>query len=556
LGRNQRIEGAWVWTNGGGPLRAGPLSLYPFSGFWQLVDANVYATARLLERPDSDPFAVTRDWVRDTYDSDPVLNEAITELLLESHSIVEQGLYIRPFAEKQVLAFGLEPPPMMWIFKWDIVDGSSSALSAIYLLSSSDKEFAAAVGEGDVATDRVSRWRQRLATLQDHVRTENRKDFEMLLESLGYQADLFETLSLYRRAFLNFYRWLDRGEEHAYTLWKQAYEQFEQRRSRHESTYAGNLDFPAYSFFAAEAGLLHARRTLAIAWASRIALILGIAAVLGGTPALHPHWPDSPWRHALNGLYCGLFTPWRSPEPAMKKDAALRLLVLVLGTSLLTQALFTSLASPSFLVGIFGMTIALALGMKFALNGPAFDFFGKVVQSEQQERMGRDAFAALALAPLFALALHFLAVLSIRGPLYFWYEFWTRAGFRSGFTVLYVFLFLWLLFAITACGARAAHAAGKRAPLVHGLAATGAGMGAALACLGMLLGFPGLENALTTVNDEMAVLPMGLSRILGIATHLNIPLSLPSRLVGVGVILVVPAAIFRIWARYRKEAKG
>ena len=222
LERNDHIEGAWVWTQGGGPLHASPLSLYLFDGFWRMVDANVYATARLLERPDSDMIAITRDWVSETYGPDHVLNEAITKFLLESHSIVKQGLYIRPFAEKRVLALGLEPPPMLWIFKWNIVDGSSSALSAVYFMCRSDEQFATAVGEGGVAAARVRQWKQRLAALEDRVRPENRPDFAMLLKSLDYEADLFETLSQYRRAFLYFYRWLDRGQGDAWAAWMTA----------------------------------------------------------------------------------------------------------------------------------------------------------------------------------------------------------------------------------------------------------------------------------------------------------------------------------------------
>src|SRR5699024_10144140 len=31
---NPQIEGVWQWTQNGGPQQAGPLSLYPFYGFW------------------------------------------------------------------------------------------------------------------------------------------------------------------------------------------------------------------------------------------------------------------------------------------------------------------------------------------------------------------------------------------------------------------------------------------------------------------------------------------------------------------------------------------
>ena len=51
-----------------------------------------------------------------------------------SRDAITQGLYIRPFAEQQRLAIGLEPPPMMWIFEWDILTGDSAVLDVIYAI--------------------------------------------------------------------------------------------------------------------------------------------------------------------------------------------------------------------------------------------------------------------------------------------------------------------------------------------------------------------------------------------------------------------------------------
>ena len=58
--------------------------------------------------------------------------------------------------------------------------------------------------------------------------------------------------------------------------------------------------------------------------------------------------------------------------------------------------------------------------------------------------------------------------------------------------------------------------------------------------------FVGFEKIITVFNDEMLVLPGGLSRILGITTHLNIPVQLPVwvlyagigfSLIGLGLLL-------------------
>ena len=42
LAANPHVEGIWNWTQEGGPLRAGPMTLYLRTGFWQMYDLNTY----------------------------------------------------------------------------------------------------------------------------------------------------------------------------------------------------------------------------------------------------------------------------------------------------------------------------------------------------------------------------------------------------------------------------------------------------------------------------------------------------------------------------------
>ena len=51
---NPRIAGTLLWTQSGGPLRAGPRSLYPFTGSWTWIDANVFVASRLATNPGAD----------------------------------------------------------------------------------------------------------------------------------------------------------------------------------------------------------------------------------------------------------------------------------------------------------------------------------------------------------------------------------------------------------------------------------------------------------------------------------------------------------------------
>src|SRR6185503_15322132 len=139
------------WTQDGGPLRAGPMTLYLREGFWQLYDLNTYGTARLAWDPSAEPAQVTADWIRQTLSRDPATVDAIGQALARSREAITQGLYIGPYAEHSVRALGLEPPPMMWIFEWDIVTGDSAALDSIYAVSRDRLDEAIAEGDRAVA---------------------------------------------------------------------------------------------------------------------------------------------------------------------------------------------------------------------------------------------------------------------------------------------------------------------------------------------------------------------------------------------------------------------
>src|SRR5262245_31918107 len=51
---NPHIIGTLLFTQAGGPLRAGPRTLYPLHGFWLWTDANVFVTSRLAVNPNAD----------------------------------------------------------------------------------------------------------------------------------------------------------------------------------------------------------------------------------------------------------------------------------------------------------------------------------------------------------------------------------------------------------------------------------------------------------------------------------------------------------------------
>lgn len=132
-----------------------------------------------------------------------------------------------------------------------------------------------------------------------------------------------------------------------------------------------------------------------------------------------------------------------------------------------------------------------------------------------------------------------LAALAGRGPGGYWFAFWTAPTLRAAYLTVAFAAFGWL-FVATAVVLRDRYAVRRRR--VVGLTLTAAGV--PLGVLAGLVALIGLERALTVWNDQMALLPWGLSRILGITVYLGIPAGPPgyaavagAALAGVGLLL-------------------
>ncbi len=526
---NPNIDGVWAWNQNGGPQQAGPMSLYPFYGNWQAIDANSYVTSRAAWDPDADPAELALAWVRRTFGPDPAVVEPLTELLFLSRPAALHGLYISPFAQQQVRGLGLELTPQMWIFEWDIVDGSSAVLSSVYLTVKDDVE--AAIAEGFAAVDLVEQM-QALAASVDRALVADPALLDTLAASLDYEHDLFETLAWYRSAFLRYYQWLDTGDRAAYGAWQEAYAQYEQRVAEHEARYGADLDFPAYNFFAAEAGMAHAARGLAMARLARGWLLLSLLMLLAGSGVVARRTRPYPGKTGLQALWQALISPFRRrdlPPPARADWLAATLLPFVLiALVYLTFSAFLSLhyalLTLLMLGGFVGVLFLLNLGQR-----------------------GRLAWIAALPAALLAPTLLLAAVVSLRGPGGFWYQFWTDATWRTAFVTLNVAAIFWLLAVLYGA---------QRCQL--GLSIAGAigrilvAMGATIALLGLVPALFGLERMLTAINDEMVVLPPGLSRILGITVHLDIPLELPVYMLAVGGVLALIGAGLILLGRSRR----
>ena len=530
---NPRIDGFWHWNQNGGPQQAGPMSLYPFYGFWLNIDANSYVTSRLGWEPDADIADLTSAWVRRTFGNDPQAVANLMKILFLSRQAALKGLYISPFATQQVNALGLETTPMMWIFEWDIVDGSNAVLSTLYLASRDQID--AAIAEGFAAVDTVHRMQALLADI-DPTQVSQPELLAKLGDSLAYEANLFETLAWYRKAFLRYYQWLDTGDPAARRDWRQAFGQYETRKAAHLARFEGDRDFPAYNFFSADIGLAHALRAQTMVWLARLWLVIMALLLLAGSGPIARHTPDYPGKAGLRAVWLALTAPWaRHTLPPARSADWLTGVVLPFGLIALCYLTFSSFLSPQYalltlvLLGVFVVSLWL-------LNW-------------RKPRMWW--LAALAASLLLPTAL-LMAPVAVRGPGSFWFNFWTNAVGRTLFVTLNAMAIVWMFFVLYAV-----QRASLGCPVLQALGNLSVAVGAVFLALGLVPALVGLEKTLTTINDEMAVLPLGLSRILGITTHLGIPLELPVYLMAAGAVFLVLGGLLlgSAWIT-RRKARG
>lgn len=526
---NPHIRGLWQWNQGGGPQQAGPMSLYPFYGFWLWIDANARVTSQLAWEPDADMVALTEMWVRRTFGNDPVTVRNMTELLLRSREPVLQGLYIGPFARQRVRALGLETTPMMWIFEWDIVDGSSSVLSVMYHVSRADLE--GAIQEGFQAVEAARRM-QGLVQEIDPSPWRQPELYPQVVASLEYEENLLETLAWYRRAFLRYYRWLDIGDSAAFEDWRTAWAQFQEKRAEHLARYAADRNFPAFNFFSADAGMAHAVRGPAMMWLARLFLLATAALLFLGAGPILRRLPDFVGRNGLRALWAG----WTDPE------GLLCIPHFTLADRLVVGGL------PLLLLLLGHLTISSFLSLHYVLLMTVVMVVFTALLLLLNRRVGIWRVGSTLAASLMLWSTVPLAPVAVRGPLFLWYCLWTDATFRAVLVAANGLVGVWVFFSLY----RTLRDVAKR-PRLSALGHLLVAVGGVLIAAGAVPAMMGLEQAIMRLNNELALLPLGLSLILGITTHLDIPTDLPLMMMAVGAALALTGGLLTLPGALRRR---
>lgn len=525
LAQNPHVEGVWTWTQDGGPWRAGPLSLTLKAGFWQLYELNTELAVRLARDPDADPAALTLDWARRWFSDDPATAAAIADAMTDSRTAVTDGLYIGPFADRQVRALGLEPPPMMWIFEWDILTGDSAVLDVIYDVSRDDLD--EAVDGGDRAVAAVDRMRDAIAGT-DPATWRDADLRAAFLDTLDYEASTLTMLGDYREMVLRQAQWHDTRDAQVHAQWDAARVRFEASAAAHEEAHAGDPYYPAYNLTAARLGVDRAERDLPMAWAARVLLVLVVGWLAYGLLPVSTRraWPGA---RVARALWVAGTRPWRAAEVTAGLTTAERVLVVAVPAVAVvaSRGIQTWLLAPSHLL------VALAGWLLFT-----------VVVLTFARRAAWPVLAAVGGAALLRVVLLLVALVPT-GPGGYWFGFWTDPPARTVYVTLAVAAFLWVLVA----AGWAAVSAGVRRVLALG--AVVAGAGTVLAAVGAFVGLVGVEAALTTWNDQLALLPWGLSRILGISVYLGVPSGTAWYAAAAGAVLLVVGGVLAVVGRHR-----
>lgn len=522
---NPNVVGSWLWTQNGGPLRAGPMSLYPRHGFWLWIDANVYATSQLVRTPDRSMGDLTRSWVRQEVTNDTAAVEALATLLLRSPTAVERGYYIEPFARHRVTIGGVEVPPLFWIMEWDVVGGWSSVWSAMYRVIGHD--YAPAVNQGFAARAEVDSLRALLDRARPALAARPQLRHQME-RSLEYEASLLTALAWYRTALLDYYRWLDTGRDSAYWAWRGALPRFREAAAEHQGSFGHDLDFPAFDFSGALRTVHLARRATDTRWIARAATLL-LLIVLGAGAAASVHRRSERWETA-RAVWISAIAPWKLGEMRLTTRQLLASGAVLMFFLMVALGIAFCFTVPWALVAVPLAFGAFVIALKAGLTG---------LQRDGE----RDAALGAALGPLVWLALLILAVTSLRGPHHLWYLLWGDTVVRAVVITAAAAVPLWTLIALTLAGRRLTGRS-RRAAVGSVVLATSA------ALLLLSLVAPGIERLLSALDHPLGLAPMTYAIVIGIETYTHLPAIAswyPAALLG--LLLVGAALTFGITSR-------
>jgi hypothetical protein len=521
---NPRLAGTYIYSQAGGPLRAGPRMLYPFHGFWLWTDANVFVASHLATDPSADVRELARQWASERFGGDPVdqrVGDAVANMLIETRRAVLNGFYIRAFAEREVRVPGLELPPLMWIFEWDRVGGWHSLLSLVYRGTRDAVDTSIAEGHEAAAIVRRQRELVRAAFAATPVTTTAAAAppvghvREEALRSLEYQETLFDALAAWRQTFLNYYRWLDTSDSNAWRRWHESRQQFQIAARRHLDRFGHDLEFPAFDLRSAFEAEANAGRAV---WGRRLAvgLLLGLVALVWLGSPLGRRWP-SPVAKLCEKLFAKLpafariarltftaaVTPWRLVREPVDIESSAAVSLLAMSLVAMLAATLTSFTTTAIVIYSPLLVAVVAIAFESTAIGHA-------------GRLGRGRLLVASVGPLMPGIILLFVLIAYASPIGFWYHFWISPIFRTVVVTTGVTMALWTGYMMLA-----SHAVdGWRGRVGGCLAAAGAG------CLTLSALLPGWLDVLRSLDRPLNVAPATETMLFALRTYVGVSLGM------------------------------
>lgn len=514
---NPHLAGTYIYSQAGGPLRAGPRMLYPFYGFWLWTDANVFVGSQLARNPEADVRELARQWASERFGGesrDARVGDAIANMLIETRRAVLDGFYIRAFAEREVRVPGLELPPLMWIFEWDRVGGWHSLLSLVYRGARDNVD--ASIAEGHEAAATVRRQRELVRAAFAAASPETTQLSQDTLRSLEYQQTLFDALAAWRETFLSYYRWLDTSDPKAWTRWRDSRQPFEAAARLHVDRFGHDLGFPAFDLRSALDAEVNAHRAT---WGRRLVVTVLIALVTliwAGSP-LGRRWPRS-IAALLDRLFAKLpafarieriarltftasVTPWRLVREPVDLESSAAVGVLAIGLIALLAATLTTFT-----------TTAVTLGSPLLVAVVALAFESTAIGHAGRQGHGHGRLLVASVGPLMPGIILLFVLIAYASPIGFWYHFWTSPIFRTVVVTTGVAMAVWTGYMMLA-----SHAVdGWRGRLGGCLAAAGAG------CLTLSLLLPDWLDVLRSLDRPLNVAPATETMLFALRTYVGV----------------------------------
>ena len=177
-------QGAVTW-------KVGPEILMFFKGFWKWIHAVFYAQARLAWNPEENIDEIAKDWAKTEYGIEAADN--IAKILLMSAEVIEKGIYVKSYAEKNPT---FPNPIVRWMLVFD-----GDVLKDYYLACKDNLD--ESISDSVEAYSKCNEMIKLLEEVKPVVK--DKELYANSLYSLNHEKSFMELMMYYRGCFLRFY---------------------------------------------------------------------------------------------------------------------------------------------------------------------------------------------------------------------------------------------------------------------------------------------------------------------------------------------------------------